>query len=190
MNKVHWLAATALMSTCGVANSVTLTNLLPNGDFGNASQIAGWTTPRPGTIAWNSDDFASGGSSGSIQVDTHLTGIGISSCFRVVEGAPYSQGGDLKLATASNASASFQCNVFSDASCTNTIQTLSIEAAPGAAWSAMTPSNGTLPAGAQSASCSVVASPSLGVTSVRFDNLFLNSEAPSTPVTLQSFFVR
>lgn len=183
-----------LLGICGVAHAAD-PNLLPNGDFSNASQLTNWS----GTgISWSNDDAGSDAGSGSMQLDvnfftTNFTG---SACFDVTPGAPYSSGGQSKVVagTPGQVSVVFTCSYYLRKGCVGT-HGPDLAVAPAmstsASWNPAASATGALPSDALSVFCLAGVFVNDGVpASARFDNLFFNSAAPTTPVRLQSFDVR
>ena len=198
MNKqMQRLATVMICAIPGLALAGTApVNLLPNGDFSAANQLAGWQYFGPGAMTWNADDADASANSGSMELDTDSAGDPMdltSSCFAVTPGAAYSYGLQGKVITGSFPAQGFICSAYSMPNCATSTGALTPypSSSSAASWAAWNPASGNLPANAQSVDCSLHLDNVIAVSaaSVRFDNVFFNSIAPTTPVSLQSFEV-
>ena len=193
--RMRRLAGVVFCALPGMTLAGALVNLLPHGDFSTANQLNGWQFAGQGTTAWNADDAAVSASSGSMQLDTDAAGNPMdmqSSCFAVTPAAAYSYGLEGKVIAGANPAGNFSCAAYAAANCGSLIYSLAPYPSGSFAtsWTAWGLASGTLPANAQSVGCALhLDTTSSGVASVRFDNLFFNSLAPTTPVSLQRFEV-
>jgi len=172
-------------------------NLLPNGDFSAANQIAGWNAATIGHVLWVAEDADNNSGSGSIELDmdeNNPTTPVTSACFTVVPGAAYSFSGQGRMLT-STFGLQVTCDAYADAVCTQaqyitTLSYLGLQAL-GNSWAPLATASGSLPADAHSVQCNLAAevSPSNAFTAVRVDNIYFKSAQPATPVRLQSFKV-
>ena len=173
-------AALALVTLLlGVAPGVTAAdaNLLPNGDFGQPNQVAGWSCLSG---SWSSDDAAAGAGSGSMWVQNFMTTAGhcTSSCIAVRPGSAYTIRGQSRVLFG-NPVISFTCAESFNATCTNVAHTL-----PGPAMSSAydwnnTPAaaSGFLTNGTLSLQCTAtLGSQDAGGISGHFDNLFFATD--------------
>ena len=113
------LALTALALVAANAVVAADRNLLPNGDFSQQNQLAGWSCLGG---SWSSDDAASNAGSGSMWLQNYnfSDGYCTSACIAVRPGAAYSLGGQSRVLfgnpvitiACAEAYASAQCSSF------------------------------------------------------------------------------
>jgi len=156
-------------------------DLLPNGDFSDASQLAGWSAALSGTILWSSQDAAGNAASGSLQGESAGTGnpvLGVSSCMAVTGGQTFRYGGSAS-GGVGFASAGFVCTAFDANDCSGTgasLDYVDLHHADAAPWYAASV-DGVLPPHAQSVHCST-SNNAMGASTVYFDDLFFESPGP------------
>ncbi|GAA0710064.1 hypothetical protein [Dokdonella soli] len=192
MDNGAWVLAAAVLCASEPTFAAQPANLLPNGDFSAANQINGWTTFPYGI--WSADDAGGSSSSGSIQLTGDPTESGVSAqstCFAVSPGAAYSEGLQSKVFKGSISGAygaALVCTTYTDANCSKNYFDLSRKPQPSYAtyWTAWQTASGTLPGNARSAHCTLYLNL---IGTMRFDNVFFNSIAPTAPVSLESFEV-
>lgn len=186
MKHIERLLVSAIVIATPVAAFADSANLLPNGDFSDASQITGWQNIGSATISWTTDDADDAPDSGSIEVtadDSGMLGTAFPNCFDVTGGAGYKVGLQSKVVT-SNIPLNFMaCSSYPAASCGGTPTALANN--PPARFNPFwTPStaSGVLPADAQSVFCGVSLSGSAadGAVTVRYDNIFFKMTAADT----------
>jgi hypothetical protein len=162
-------------------------NLLPNGDFSSANQLAGWScSSTPGSsTSWNSDDAGSSASSGSMQVSavgyydpiSMMDQFGIafcsSPCLAVPAGAAYRYGGQSKVTAAGAESIGFLCIAHTTSDCNDNGPLLSAPVMSATtSWNTEpATAQGDLPAATLAVTCTASDFDLLGSTA-RFDNLF------------------
>jgi hypothetical protein len=201
MNKKNCLVLGCMLALASVAVGATGSsdssdgNLLPNGDFSDVNQIAGWTNLGGGAMVFSSTVDANGEhNSGSILLTTDGLGdqtYAVSSCFQTLPGAVYSYGGFVgKSKQAAQSLGTFTCSAYSTKNCIGTHFELP---------SAFTTGNnvsgsGALPVTAGSVNCEIsarTAPANGGIThqsDAYFDNLFFNSAAPvASGITLDGY---
>jgi hypothetical protein len=177
----------AVYSMASAADS----NLLPNGDFSNASQISGWTAPEGVTISFSSRDGAGNASSGSMQIATDGSGRGYaqSGCFAVVPGTAFRFGGRFAAAAPGVTTHVFvRCTSYAAANCSGSSRIDLNPAADGldiagsGSFVSLPELSGTLDGSARAVSCDVYPSTSgSGVSAAFVDDLHFTSTPPAPP---------
>lgn len=170
-------------------------NLLRNGDLSSSNQLINWSCggSTGSSVAWSSDDAASLGSSGSMELtasayydpNVMMTNPGLASCasacFAVGHSVPYTTGGQSRLVSgvAGLDVITFACNAYTTAAnCSGAYTTLnSPSMSTSVTWS-NTPDeiSGTLPSAAQSVRCTATVLSALSTGSGHLDNLFFRSD--------------
>jgi len=195
----HNLLAALLTIFCGVSHAAD-PNLLPNGNFSTTDQVSGWTWFSDyglGSVVWASDDADGDPVSGSLEIDTDSVGRHVSvkaPCFDATPGAAYSMGGQARTISGVTDGANFFCNAFDQRQCgggtTYTYGFPNLEFSSGPSWTTAITTAGNLAPTVMSLQCIFGAgAANTSALSIRFDNLFFRSAAPTTPVRLQSFDV-
>ena len=151
-------------------------NLLPNGDFSQQNQLAGWSCAG-GT--WSSDDANSSATSGSMWLQNfgNAPGQCTSTCIAVRPGAAYSLGGQSRILLG-NPVITFACASTGTNRCNSFTYDLQGPAMSTAnSWSTATSVSGHLGSGVRSLLCTVtLGSQDLGTIWGHFDNLFLTTD--------------
>jgi len=185
------LLGIALFAVCSVASAED-SNLLPNGDFSNTSQISGWTALEGTTISFSSMDGAGNAASGSLQITTDGSGPGSaqSGCFAVVPDTAFRFGGRVAAAAPGvTTHVFFRCISYAAANCSGSAR---IDLNParegldiaGSSFVSLPELSGTTDGSARAASCDVVLTTSNsgnGVLSAIFDDLHFTSTPPAPP---------
>ena len=168
-------------------------NLLPNGDFSNAQQLAGWLVfPGSGSVAFSPGMNASGAASGSIVLSSSSpdggTGAG-TECFQVAPGAAYRYGGKLSPANPSGVTseARLTCHYYKDAACKSPgdvdLDVHPVTFTGMAPFQAIPEVSGIFDGAARSVNCAVLLTrPSNSTSSasqVYFDDLYFQSTPPA-----------
>jgi hypothetical protein len=151
-------------------------NLLPNGDFSQQNQLAGWTCAGG---SWSSDDADSSAGSGSLWLQNFGFAAGqcTTSCIAVRPGAAYNLGGQSRILLG-NPVITFACASTGTTQCNSETYDLQGPAMSTAnAWTAAASAGGYLGSGVQSIKCTVtLGSQDLGSISGHFDNLFFSTD--------------
>ena len=165
------------------------TNLLVNGDFSQASQLADWSCSGG---SWSSNDASGAANSGSMELNAvtlcpdpmnpALCFPGVASCasgcMAVRPNASYALGGESILQGL--AGIQFSCTEYSAAGCTGASSGLASPAMPvGMSWSSSPSASGMLTANAQSVSCtaSMQTFPIIGGFAIgNFDDLYFTTD--------------
>ncbi len=189
------LLAISLAAASGIA-SADDGNLLPNGDFSNANQAAGWTNLGGGSMVFSSTLDANGvRNSGSLLLTTDGLGdqtFASSSCFQVAPAVPYQYGGFIgKSKQASASLGTFTCSAYATTNCAGTHLELPTTPTTGNVVTGA----GNLPETAHSVDCQVSARTQPmtngGITKLSdayFDNLYFDSAAPvASAITLDGY---
>jgi hypothetical protein len=170
---VHALAVLALViaHAAGAANP----NLLPNGDFSQQNQLAGWTCLSG---SWISDDAASNAASGSMWLQNFGNSPGhcTSSCIAVKPGVAYTLGGQSRILFG-NPVITFACAEADTDHCNSFTYNLQGPAMSTAnTWNSQ-PATASGILHSYSLMCTVtLGSQDLGSISGHFDNLFLTTD--------------